>query len=249
MNMFEHFLEELFIELDKRKVNYLVLRGYEDLPKIVHYDVDLAVINEAGLYPFFIVLQDLSTKYNYKIEKDTIRQGLLKLILNFGNTILKLDVFCEFRYAGLEYIEMEELFHNKRKIISQISVPDNNYELAISLLKEILHNSRIRKDKVYVMRNLYNEKYFSSPFKKYFTEKSIDNFSKALFIENKFEFKGIAMQARIDLLLFNIKKYSFVLCIQNIYKFFWIKYFNQNYYDNYIFPVRNEMNLNKQKLK
>lgn len=248
MNMYQHFLEEMFIELDKREVNYLVLRGYEDLPKIVHYDLDLAVINEAGLSPFFIVLQDLSTKYNYKIEKDTIRQGLLKLILNFGNTILKLDVFCEFRYAGLEYVEMEELFLNKRKIVSRITVPANNYELAISLLKEILHNSRIRKDKVYIMRKLYDEKYFSSPFKKYFSQKSIANFSKALFIENKFDFKGIAMQARIDLLLFNIKKYGSVICFQNIYKFFWIKYFNQNYYDNYIFQVRSEMNLSKQKI-
>jgi hypothetical protein len=233
--MYKTFLTELFRTLDSEKVNYLILRGYQDLPEIVHYDLDFAVVNESELTPFFKILYKLSKKYKYRISRDVVRQGLLKVFLHFGNEILKVDVFCSFGYAGLEYINSDDLHRSKRKLITGIWVPDLNYELALSLLKEILHNSRIREDKVNLLRKQFNQKTFKEPFTNYFSERNINYLSDSLFLGKKLVFKRLSFYFRFELLLSNFKHHGVLKTIVNIFNFFWIKYNQQSKYDKYIF--------------
>ena len=170
------FLKDLFKMLEEDNVDYLVLRGYQNLPERYSHDIDFSVINENELIAFFNVLHNLSDKYNYSITRDVVRLGLLKVFLHFGNEILKIDVFCSFSYGGLEYINIDDLHNSKRKSPTNISIPSLNYELAISLLKELLHNSRIRKDKVSLLRSQYEKRTFDQPFKKYFSKKILKIF-------------------------------------------------------------------------
>ena len=61
------FLKDLFNSLEKDKVNYLVLRGYQDLPEKYGHDIDFSVINESELTSFFNVIHDLSKKYKLQL--------------------------------------------------------------------------------------------------------------------------------------------------------------------------------------
>ena len=233
--MYKSFLIELFKTLDSNKVNYILLRGYQDLPEIVHYDLDFAVVNEIELAPFFTVIHDLSKKYNYNISRDVVRQGLLKVYLHFGNEILKVDIFCSFGYAGLNYINTNDLFSSKRKLTTDIYVPSLNYELAISLLKEILHNSQIRHDKVNLLRSQYNQKTFNEPFINYFSLKITKQITDSLFLGETLVFKRFANKVRLILLFSNFKNHGVLQTFKSAFDFLWIKYVNQGIYDNYIF--------------
>jgi hypothetical protein len=225
------FLKDLFNTLEKNKVNYLVLRGYQDLPKKYSHDIDFSVINENELTSFFNVLHNLSKKYNFRISRDVVRLGLLKVFLHFGNEILKIDIFCSFSYGGLEYINIDDLHNSKRKSPSNISIPSLNYELAISLLKEILHNSRIRKDKIDLLRTQYNKTTFDQPFKKYFSNNNILNLSNSLFLGDKFIFRKVAFSCRLNLFLKNIKIYGILVAFSKVVYFLFIKYLFQKKYD------------------
>jgi len=232
------FLKDLFNSLENDKVNYLVLRGYQDLPEKYSHDIDFSVINESELTSFFNVIHDLSKKYNYTISRDVVRVGLLKVFLHFGTEILKIDVFCSFSYAGLEYVNIEDLHDSKRNSPSSISIPSLNYELAISLLKELLHNSRIRKDKVSLLRSQYEKTTFDQPFKNYFSNKNIKNLSYSLFLEEKIMFKNLSISFKLSLILNNIKIYGIIATSSRIFYFFWVKYFFQKKYDVVILKKR-----------
>ncbi|MDB9846672.1 hypothetical protein OAC46_00555 [Flavobacteriaceae bacterium] len=232
------FLKDLFKMLEEDNVDYLVLRGYQNLPEKYSHDIDFSVINENELTTFFNVLHNLSNKYNYSITRDVVRVGLLKVFLHFGNEILKIDVFCSFSYGGLEYINIDDLHNSKRKSPTNISIPSLNYELAISLLKEILHNSRIRKDKVSLLRSQYEKKTFDQPFKNYFSNKNIKNLSYSLFLEEKLMFKNLSLSFKLSLILNNIKIFGIIANSSRIFYFFWVKYFFQKKYDVVILKKR-----------
>ena len=236
------FLKDLFKMLEKDNVDYLVLRGYQNLPEKYSHDIDFSVINENELTAFFNVLHNLSDKYNYSITRDVVRVGLLKVFLHFGNEILKIDVFCSFSYGGLEYINIDDLHNSKRKSPTNISIPSLNYELAISLLKELLHNSRIRKDKVSLLRSQFEKRTFDQPFKKYFSNKNIKNLSDSLFLGEKLYFKKLSLCFKLSLLLKNIKIYGIIVISSKVFHFFWVKYFFQKRYDYVILKKISQKN-------
>ena len=229
------FLVDFFKRLNEENVEYLVLRGYQDLPEVYYNDVDFGVSNDQSLCHFFEVLGQLNGQYEFKIIRDVIRHGLVKVILIFEDTQLKLDIFTEYRYAGLEYVNNQELHSNQRILSSGIKVPAINSEVYISLLKELLHNSRIREDKSRLLRDQYNCDEFKDPFLEYFTEGTIESIRVSLFNEENFVFLDVSKRARLDLLQSNIRKFGFFKVVTNCLKFFYIKYFKQSYYDNYIF--------------
>ena len=235
------FLKDLFNMLEEDNVDYLVLRGYQNLPEKYSHDIDFSVINENELTSFFNVLHNLSDKYNFTISRDVVRVGLLKVFLHFGNEILKIDVFCSFSYGGLEYINIDDLHNSKRKSPTNISIPSLNYELAISLLKEILHNSRIRKDKIGLLRTQYNKTTFNLPFIKYFSKKKIDNISTSLFSNDKLIFRKVAFSCRFNLFFMNIKLKGLFCVLYNMMNFALIKYYNKSKYDKIIInKIQNE---------
>ena len=225
------FLKDLFTTLNDQNVDYLVLRGYQNLPESFSYDIDFSVLDENELQLFFNVLHNLSKKYDYSISRDVVRVGLIKVFLHFGEGILKIDIFCAFEYAGLEYFNSIDLHESKRKLSSDIYVPLLNHELAISLLKEILHNSRIRKDKVDLLRSQYDKKTFRFPFEKYFSNNNIKQLSASLFSHEKLVFKKVSRNFRFVLLLRNLKYNGIINTFKNILSFFVIKYFCQHKYD------------------
>ena len=147
------FLKTLFKSLNNKDIDYLILRGYQNLPESYSYDLDFSVRNKKELIRFFNVVNSLAKTHGYSTSIDTVRSGLIKVFLHFEEQILRVDVFYCYKYAGLFYMDIDDLHKSKRTLKTGINVPAINYELAISLLKELLHNSRIRKDKVKLLRS------------------------------------------------------------------------------------------------
>lgn len=232
--MNSHFLKNLFESLNKKNVKYLVLRGYQNLPDSFNHDIDLSVIDEKELSSFFNVIHNLKKKFNYKIVRDVVRVGLLKVQLIFDSDVVKIDVFCSFQYAGLIYINSYNLHSSERKTKSGISIPALNYELAISLLKEILHNSRIREDKVDLLRSQYDKITFEEPLKNCFSKNTIKKLSESLFDFEKLIFKQTSFIFRIELFFSNLKYLGTFNTFQKIFNFFYVKYFFQQKYDSII---------------
>ena len=228
------FLEDLFDSLNSENIDYLVLRGYQNLPESYSNDIDFSVRNKGELVLFFKIINTLSVKYKYSISTDAVRSGLLKVFLHFDNQILKIDVFYCFKYAGLYYINIENLHESKRILNTGIKAPSINYELAISLLKEILHNSRIRKDKVRLLRSQYEQAAFNIPFNNYFTEQNIIKIRESLFLGQKLNFTTLAFYCRLNLIVSNLKLFGVINTTIAIIEFFYVKYFNQKKYDKII---------------
>jgi len=228
------FLGTLFEELDRNKVDYLVLRGYQNLPKSYSNDIDFSVVDENELCSFFDVIQNLSIKYRFALSRDVVRVGLLKVFLHFDDHILKIDVFHTFQYAGLVYMDIKKLHDTKRKIPSGIFVPLLNFELAISLLKEILHNSRIRFDKVALLREQFDSSTFSDPFI-YFSGRNVLEIQEALFAKDKLVFKNLSFRIRLSLLYSNLKCYGLIIVCKRIFMFLFVKYLDVARYDEVIY--------------
>lgn len=236
MNLIRNFLPLFFKELNNSKVEYLILRGYENLPNDFENDIDFFV-NKDSLESFYGIIYRFSKDSNFVIKKDVVRQGLIKIQLDFsGYSVLKIDLFFEFRYAGLLYID-EKIMYNNRVLYNDITIANYEYEFYTSILKELLHNSRIRKDKIEKLKILFskineNNLLYDNIVKK----TNIELINKLLFSYNYID-KDLAMILKKDILIYNLIKFGFVDCCFNIFTFFYIKYVKQNIYDNVIFTT------------
>lgn len=232
--MSSDFLGTLFKELDINEVDYLVLRGYQNLPHSYSNDIDFSVVDERELGLFFNVIHSLSIKYKFVVTRDIVRVGLLKVFLEFSEYTLKIDVFYTFQYAGLVYMDIKTLHDTKRKLPSGIYVPSLNFELAISLLKEILHNSRIRLDKVALLREQFDSSTFSDPFR-FFSARNVTGIQEALFAKGNLVFKNLSWSIRLSLLYSNLQCFGLKKVYNCILLFFFVKYFDKARYDIVIY--------------
>ena len=234
MNLIRNFLPLFFKELNYNKVEYLILRGYEKLPNDFENDIDFFV-NKDSLESFYRIIYRFSKYSHFVIKKDVVRQGLIKIQLDFSdNSVLKIDLFFEFRYAGLLYID-EKIMYNNRVSYNDITIANYEYEFYTSILKELLHNSRIRKDKIEKLKILYSKISKNNMlYDKIIKNTNIELTNKLLFSYNYID-KNLAKSLRKDILYYNLKKFGFLQCCVNIFTFFYIKYFQQNIYDNLIY--------------
>ena len=234
MNLIRNFLPLFFKELNYNKVEYLILRGYEKLPNDFENDIDFFV-NKNNLEAFYGIINNFAKDSHFIIKRDIVRQGLIKIQLNFTDTsVLKIDLFFEFKYAGLLYIDEIKMFNN-RIVYNAITIANHEYEFYTSILKELLHNSRIRKDKIEKLKILYSKISNNNLlYDNIIRSTNIELTNKLLFSYNYID-KNLAKSLRKDILYYNLKRFGFLQCCLNIFTFFYIKYFDQNIYDNLIY--------------
>lgn len=241
MNVIKKFLPSLFIDLNKNKIEYLILRGYEKLPYDFENDIDFFVKRD-HLEIFYNTISRFSNKYQFIVYKDEVRQGLIKIQLKFSDSsILKIDLFFEFRYAGQLYID-EKNMYKKSISFNNINIVNYEYEFYTSILKELLHNSRIRKDKLEKLRIIYfkisdNNIFYDNILK----IENIKLINKLLFSYRYIDY-DLSKKIKKDILIYNLKNFGFLRCFFNFISFFYIKYFHQNVYDKVIFT---NLNLNE----
>jgi hypothetical protein len=98
----------------------------------------------------------------------------------------------------------------------------------------MLTNSRIRKDKVSLLRSQFEKRTFDQPFKKYFSNRNINNISLSLFSNDKLIFRKVAFSCRLNLLFMNLKLKGLFNVLNNMMNFTLIKYHNKSKYDKII---------------
>ena len=198
------------------------MRGYEKLPNSEINDIDFGV-SKKDLSRFCLILDNLSTEYNYKIYVDLVRLGVFKSRLRFDNYDLLIDVWWDFNYCGLNYLNIEELLKSKKIYNEIIYIPAQEYEFALSFLKEMLHNNIIRKDKIDDLKLKINDNY-KKPFSLFFNNYLIEKYIKS--VNNDYlKITFLSLLSKIQIFFSNIYNFGLYKCLSRVMIFFRIKYF------------------------
>lgn len=219
-------LEFFFQELNKTFGKFLVLRGYEFLPTGYSNDIDVFVPKN-DLTRFFYCLHHLDgleTKITILIS----RLGLIKCDLTLDGVIIPFDILYGFYYFGLEYQDKNRLIRNSNSHHSGLFyTPDLSDEIRISLLKELLHNKRVRVDKaVYLLKMI--EKCGSQLPTEYLSIEDV-KFLQNSIAENSLYLPEISLTLKKKLIKYNFSD-KFFTTVKNIIMFAAIKYIFKNYF-------------------
>tara|TARA_B110000971_G_scaffold87312_1_gene89711 strand:+ start:11592 stop:12305 length:714 start_codon:yes stop_codon:yes gene_type:complete len=224
------FLNHFFNSLNESNLSYCVLRGYESLPEKINNDIDFGVSNSFK-FQFFDILKETTKNHGYIVQVELIRHSVIKMKLTnrYGN-IIKIDVWWQFNYLGLEYLSINKMLNSRKLYKNIFYVPSIEYEFALSYLKELLHNSWIRTDKVEVLTLKMKEK-SHVPFNKYFNKNIIDDFFISVETK-KFKLKLLSLRAKFSILLKNTSFHGLFYVLINIYRYLKIRFLYRNEYYN-----------------
>jgi hypothetical protein len=218
-------LEFFLQKLNEKFGKFLVLRGYEFLPAGYSNDIDVFV-PKGDLTRFFYCLHNLDgleTKITILIS----RLGLIKCELIVDGVIIPFDILYGFYYFGLEYQDNEQLIRNSNLHHTGLfHTPDLSDEIRISLLKELLHNKRVRADKADYLSKMMEKCSYQLP-----TEYlSIENikFLQVSIAENRLYLPEISLTLKKKLIKYNFSE-KFFTTVRNIIMFAAIKYIFKNY--------------------
>ena len=219
-------LELFFSRLNEKFGQFLILRGYDHLPNGYTNDIDVFVPKE-DLPRFFECINNLDG-FESKIVILISRLGLIKCELLLNDTVIPFDVLYGFYYAGLEYQDCEQLSSNSKiHSCGLFSTPVISDEVRISLLKELLHNGRVRSDKaLYLLENM--DKCVGALPTTYFKADAIENVRAAI-INVDYYVPSISRALKVRVLGHNLRK-QWVKTIKNIMIFAIVKYVLKNEY-------------------
>ncbi len=218
---------ELFLaRLNEEFGQYLVLRGYDHLPNGYTNDVDVYV-PRADLARFFACVNNLEG-LDSKLVILVSRFGLVKCELLLNGATIPFDIMYGFYYVGLEYQDCNQLSSNsKNHPCGSFFTPDISDEVRISLLKELLHNGRVRSDKaVYLLENM--DKCVGALPTDYFDGDAIENVRAAI-ISKDYYVPKISRALKVSVLRYNLRKH-WAKTFKNIIMFAIVKYVLKNDY-------------------
>jgi len=218
---------ELFLKrLNEEFGQYLVLRGYDFLPSGYTNDIDVYVPRE-DLARFFDCINNLDG-IDSKLVILISRFGLMKCELLLNGVVIPFDVLYGFYYAGLEYQDCKQLSSNsKMHSCGLFSTPDISDEVRISLLKELLHNARVRNDKAaYLLDNM--DKCAGDLPTEYFDVDTIEIVREAIISANYYLPK-VSRSLVARLLGYNLRK-DCATTLKHIVMFATVKYALKNNY-------------------
>ena len=129
----------------------------------------------------------------------------------------------DFNYCGLNYLNIEELLKSKKIYNEIIYIPAQEYEFALSFLKEMLHNNIIRKDKIDDLKLKINDNY-KKPFSLFFNNYLIEKYIKS--VNNDYlKITFLSLLSKIQIFFSNIYNFGLYKCLSRVMIFFRIKYF------------------------
>ena len=223
-------LESFLIQLYKKFGKYLILRGYDHLPNGYINDIDVYIPLE-DLPRFFECVNNLDG-LDSKLVILVSRFGLIKCELLLEDEIIPFDIMYGFYYAGLEYQDCKLLYTNSIKhSCGLFFTPDVSDETRISLLKELLHNGRVRSDKAfYILKNM--DICIETLPVNYFQSNDIKIVRTAI-INQDYYVPKLSQTLKINILRYNLKK-NWSKTLKNIMMFVIVKYILKNKYHNKI---------------
>ncbi|KGK98085.1 hypothetical protein LI82_10120 [Methanococcoides methylutens] len=145
-----HFIVNVFNELEKQKLPYIVLRNYENLPQDAGHDIDV-LVGEEDLDRYSTLLCETAKKEGWCLVQYAKRYGFHSF--TFVSTLgtkemisLKWDVWAPISWKGFTWIDTGVALKTRKAHQNGFYTPAPGVEAATLLLKEVLQLGKI-KDK------------------------------------------------------------------------------------------------------
>lgn len=219
---FTKCFNDFIVVLNKHNVNYVVLRGYENLPQSYSNDLDF------GIHPddrelFFDALKAYKNQYTVEIKMNLSRYEVLKLKFSFNNQEIDFDFWFDINYCGLEYVSISETI-NRAVLYKSFMIPNAADELTVSFLKELLHMQRLRVDKVVWLSSKIEESNLEF-FATFFTKKTKKQFIHVIKIR-KFSLRKLSRKTKVELIKFHVKNRRLKDTLRKVISFIYFRLHN-----------------------
>ena len=211
----EFFLNKFFNDLEKKKINYCVLRNYKSLPKkLDSNDIDI-LVNKKDLGYIIKIIQ----KYCDIVlinQRDYLVGLTLSGITNSNKKFLKIDLVTKIAWKGLSFLDNKLIFDHKITYKKKIFIPQKHHETIITFFSSYIVGGWINTKYQKEIRKQFIEN------KKKITETLELKFSKSII---KIIYKGIinknykilikyVNKLRAELIFYYTKKITFKILIK-----------------------------------
>lgn len=153
-----HLIGMVFKELEKQKLQYIVLRNYSGLPQDAGHDIDV-LVKEDNLDDYETLLCETAIKQGWHLVQYAKRYGFRSFIfmphvLNSANECsLKWDVWAPINWKGFVWIDTKVALSTRKVHQNGFYIPAPGVEAATLLLKEVLQYGKIKRKYLEIIRN------------------------------------------------------------------------------------------------
>ena len=102
------------LQFAEQKLDYLILRNYENLPDDEGHDIDI-LIDESELPKTLHLIHEIKEEFNVRIFKRQQYYGLCGYVIVIGDTILHLDFFTKIQWNRFNFIPTEKALSRKKR--------------------------------------------------------------------------------------------------------------------------------------
>ena len=154
-NAISEVVSGIFREFELCKIPYCVLRGYENLPEKISHDIDILVLAK-DVSEYLKIILEKGEKNGFMCFSVVKRYAYTGIHLWSGNNVhLLIDLFTKCHWRGVEYV-CEDFVLNNRVKYKDFWVSSPGCEAAITLMKEVLTNGRV-KDNDKAKQNIFEK--------------------------------------------------------------------------------------------
>lgn len=206
----DKFLILLFKKLEKKKINYCILRNYKSLPKKLNSnDIDILVNNKDLRF----IIKTIQRYCNIVLinQRDYLVGLTLNGIENSNNNFLKIDLITKIAWKGLSYLDNETIFDHKIKYKEKFFIPQKHHEPIITFFSSYLIGGWINKKYQKDIRNQFikNKKKINETLELKFSKSLIDLINKGISARDHRSLTQNVNKLRLELIIYYIKKDKF----------------------------------------
>lgn len=135
-----NLIEAFFRELSRRKVQYCILRNYEELPDKISHDIDVLIehrVAENIVLEITTIIKDLGWNIACTQNQNDFFTFICHRVVGNEFKQLKLDIWTDLLWRGAKWIDADYILNNRIQY-GIYYIPSPGAEAAVTTLKEIV---------------------------------------------------------------------------------------------------------------